>query len=65
VELVDWYAGKSIEVFEKEFDLESFEIPRIDNHPIKWSMTYVAKKIHHWATIDFIEFEPSHVLIDG
>ena len=64
-QLVDWYAGRSIENFDQEFDLESIEIPGIDGQPVKWSICYAAKKINHWATIDFIDFEPQKVLIDG
>jgi len=64
-ELTDWYAGRSIEDFDQEFDLEHLEIPSMEDQPVKWSICYVAKKIHHWATIDLIDFEPVQIQIDG
>jgi hypothetical protein len=64
-ELTDWYEGNKIEDFDSEFELESIVIPRMDKAPVQWSMVYVAKKIKHWATIEFVDFEPKHVLIDG
>ena len=64
-ELIDWYEGKSIEDFDNEFYLESITLSRLDKKPIEWSMTYVVKKINHWATIEFADFNPKNVLIDG
>jgi hypothetical protein len=63
--LIDWYEGNKIEDFDKEFELESIVIPRMDKAPVEWSMAYVAKKIKHWAIIEFIDLEPKHVHIDG
>lgn len=64
-ELIDWYDGNKIEDFDNEFELESIVIPRMDKAPVEWSLIYVAKKIKHWATIEFVDLEPKHVLIDG
>jgi len=64
-ELIDWYKGQTIQNFDEEFELESIQIPIINATPINWSITYVVKKINHWATIDFSDFKPVNVLIDG
>jgi hypothetical protein len=64
-ELLDWYDGGQIVDFDAEFEMESIEIPRMDKKPIKWSLGYGVNRIDHWATIEFEDFEPTSVLVDG
>lgn len=64
-ELYDWYDGRSIQDFDKELELESISVPVIEDGPVTWSITYVAKQINHWATIELLDFIPISVVIDG
>ncbi len=66
-ELYDWDNGRPVTDFDKEFELENIEIPRIDNRDqvIKWSMAFVAKRIHHWANFELEGLTPVSLLIDG
>lgn len=64
-ELGEWNGGKPIADFDKEFELESIVLPRMDNQPITWSIVYIINNTNHWATIEFIDFQPQSVLIDG
>lgn len=65
-ELKEWREDNKIRDFRKEFKPASVTIPRIAGTPIRWDMTFEA--IHedeHQVTVDFKDFEPEKVLIDG
>ncbi len=65
-ELKEWRADNKIRDFRKEFKPASVTIPRIAGTPIRWEMTFEA--IHEDEiefTVDFNDFEPEKILIDG
>lgn len=64
-ELYDWYDGRSIQDFNEEFELESISVPVMEDGPVAWTITYVAKQINHWATIELLDFTATGVVIDG
>ena len=65
-EFRNWKEDFVIKDFNKEFELVCITIPRFDVRPLIWDMAFTT--IHdenHHVTIDFIDFEPNGILIDG
>ena len=65
-EFQNWKEDFQIVDFNKEFSIDGITIPRMDDNPLVWDISFTT--IHdknHWVTIDFVDFEPQGVLIDG
>jgi hypothetical protein len=65
-EFKNWKDDFKIKDFKKEFKLVAVTIPRLNSGPANWDMSF--ETIHddnHQITIDFKDFDPEGVLIDG
>jgi len=65
-EFRNWKEDFSIREFTKEFQLVCLTIPRLNSTPLIWDMAFttIHDKNHH-ITIDFSDYEPKGILIDG
>jgi hypothetical protein len=65
-EFRNWKDEFQIKDFGKEFSLVCMTIPRLDSSPLIWDMSFttIHDKNHH-VTIDFIDYTPNGVLVDG
>lgn len=65
-EFRNWKEGFEIKNFNKEFELVCITIPRLDNKPVMWDMAFTTiHDLNHHITIDFIDDNPTSILIDG
>ena len=65
-EFRNWQENFVITEFNKEFELVCVTIPRLDNRPIKWDMTFTTiYDLNHQIIIDFLDDQPISILIDG
>jgi hypothetical protein len=65
-EFRNWKEDFEIKDFSKEFILVCITIPRLDLRPLIWDMAFTTvHDLDHQVTIDFVDNEPSGVLIDG
>lgn len=65
-ELEGWRNSDKITDFDNEFEIDGISLPRISNKPVQWSICYFSKKIDHYITIEFIDFNPQpNPVIDG
>ncbi len=65
-ELKEWRTDHKVRNFRKEFKPVSVEISRIGVAPARWEMTFEAMQEDEIQfTVDFKDFEPEKVLIDG
>ena len=65
-EFKNWKEDFKIKNFKKEFTLVAVSIPRLNTNPTTWDMSF--ETIHdsdHQVTVDFKDFEPVGILIDG
>jgi hypothetical protein len=65
-EFKNWKEDFKIKDFKKEFKLVAMTIPRLNSNAISWDMSF--ETIHeadHQITVDFKNFEPDGILIDG
>jgi len=65
-EFKNWNEEFKIKDFKKEFKLVAMKIPRLDSKPTTWDMAF--ETIHddnHQVTVDFKDFEPDGIIIDG
>jgi len=64
-ELEQWEDNEVID-FDTEFTLDGISISRITDKPVEWSLTLYSLKIHHYVTIEFVDFTPQEgVAVDG
>ncbi|GAA4344546.1 hypothetical protein GCM10023184_45990 [Flaviaesturariibacter amylovorans] len=63
-QLADWEAGP-IRDFDRELELETITLPAVSDGPVQWSLCYVVRSIHHWATFELTDGTPDSLLIDG
>ena len=62
----NWIENFKISDFNKEFRIESITMARIDSKPFNWDICFTTlHDKNHWVIIDFVDFEPQRVLIDG
>ena len=65
-ELTDWIEENQITDFDAEFTIDGISLPRMDQSPIKWSLTLYSLKIDHYLTIEFSGMTPEDgIVIDG
>ena len=65
-EFRNWKDDFVINDFMKEFELEHISIPGSDETPLSWDMSFTSiHDLNHTFTIDFSDYEPNGVLIDG
>jgi hypothetical protein len=64
-ELEDWTDFNSIRDFDKEFEIDGISLPVINLKPVKWSLTLYSTIIKHYVTIEFTEWQPNSVVVDG
>jgi hypothetical protein len=65
-EFKNWKDDFKIKDFKKEFKLVAVTIPRLNANATSWDMSF--ETIHddnHQVTVDFKDFEPEGILIDG
>ena len=65
-EFKNWKEDFKIKDFKKEFKLVAVTIPRLSSNAATWAMSF--ETIHdnnHQVTVDFKDFEPEGILIDG
>jgi hypothetical protein len=65
-EFRNWKEDFEIRDFVSEFELSCLTIPRLNNTPFRWDISFTT--IHdknHLFTISFVNYEPEHVHIDG
>ena len=65
-EFRNWQENFIIHDFTKEFKLVCITIPRFAKKPLSWDLSFTTSHDkEHYVTIDFMDFEPIGVLIDG
>jgi hypothetical protein len=65
-EFRDWKENFSIVDFNKEFTPEAITIPDFRVGSIAWDICFTTTHDkNHWVIVNFIDFEPQSVLIDG
>jgi hypothetical protein len=64
-QLKDWLAENPILDFDKEFTIDGISLSRISDKPVEWSLTLYSIKIEHYVTIEFLDFDPQGVIVDG
>lgn len=64
-ELADNIEESGLSKFDTEFELDSISIERFTNQEAVWSITYDAKPMRHFVTIDFEGMTPKNMNIDG
>jgi hypothetical protein len=65
-EFKNWKDDFKVKDFKKEFKLVAVTIPRLNTNVTIWDMSF--ETIHddnHQVTVDFKDFEPEGILIDG
>lgn len=65
-ELRNWNEDFKIRDFRKEFKVVAVTIPRLDSSPSTWDMSF--ETIHdnnHQIVVEFKDFQPERILIDG
>lgn len=65
-EFKNWKEDFKIKDFKKEFKPVALTIPRMTSKPLTWDISF--ETIHddnHQITVDFKDFEPDGILIDG
>jgi hypothetical protein len=65
-EFKNWKEDFKINDFKTEFKLVALTIPRLNSNTTTWDMSF--ETIHddnHQVTVDFKDFEPEGILIDG
>lgn len=65
-EFKNWKQDFKIKDFKKEFKVVALTVPRLNSLPITWNISF--ETIHddnHQVMIDFKDFEPCEILIDG
>lgn len=64
-EFRNWKDNFKIKDFKSEFKLVAISIPRLQNHPLIWDMSFeIIDDDNHHITINFINFETDGILID-
>lgn len=63
--LEDWREENEIIDFDKEFTIDGISLSRITDNSVHWSITLYSDKISHYVTIDFVNFAPKGLLVDG
>ncbi|RYE26470.1 MAG: hypothetical protein EOP45_03935 [Sphingobacteriaceae bacterium] len=65
-EFRNWKENFVIKDFNKEFELVCITIPRFEDRPITWDMSFTTvHDLNHQVTIDFIDDRPNGILVDG
>jgi hypothetical protein len=64
-ELEDNLEESGLENFDSQFDFEAISIGEIKIENTEWSITYDAKSMRHFVTIDFEGMQPKYMSIDG
>ncbi len=65
-EFKNWKSDFKIVNFKKEFKLVAMTIPRLNDNVITWDMSFdTIHDANHQVTVDFKNFEPEGILIDG
>jgi hypothetical protein len=65
-EFRNWKEDFQIKDFNKEFKLVCLNIPRLDQTPLKWEMSFTTiHDANHHITVSFENDQPVAVLIDG
>lgn len=65
-EFRNWKEDFKIQDFNKEFRLAALTVPRLQTSPLVWNMSFTTvHDANHQITIDFKDFEPDGILIDG
>jgi hypothetical protein len=65
-EFQDWKEGFVIMDFKKEFTPVHFSIPRLPEDQMKWELAFdTIHDLNHGVTIEFMDFQPTGILIDG
>ncbi|CAM3999345.1 hypothetical protein FLJU110815_11275 [Flavobacterium jumunjinense] len=64
-ELEDNLEESGLENFDSQFDSDAISIGEIKNENTEWSITYDAKSMRHFVTIDFEGMQPKYMSIDG
>lgn len=65
-ELADWIEENPIIDFDAEFKIDGIYLYRMEESPIKWSLTLYSLKMHDYLTIEFNDMTPEEgITVDG
>ncbi|MBL7732200.1 MAG: hypothetical protein JNM88_13555 [Chitinophagaceae bacterium] len=65
-EFRNWHEQFEIKDFGKEFKLVNITIPRLDNTPAEWDMSFTTlHDLDHHITVYFVGDQPTGILVDG